>query len=141
MAKHIALHAYVEIDNVTFNDGEVRAFNLVSEDEQVDASGFNVTGNNETLQGNRARSLELEFFTDRAAGQMAQVLYPLHRDRLTFDVSFRENMNAAVSATNPEWRGECILPQWNESATRGEVETTTLVFVSQGDDGLERYYT
>src|SRR5688572_25015369 len=141
MAPSIALYAYVEIDGVTFNDGEIRSVDLQSEDEQVDASGFNSTGNDYTLQGARARSIAFEFFTDRSAGAMADVIYPLHRDRSTFEVVYKANQNDATSATNPEWRGDCILPNWNESAERGAVETTTLTFISQGDDGLERYDT
>ena len=142
MAPKIALYAYVEIDGETFNEGEVRSYDLQSEDEQVDASGFNATGTDYTLQGTRARSITLEFFTDNSsANAMGDVLYPIHRDRLTVELKFRENMNDGVSTTNPEWRGNVILPSWNESAERGAVETTTLTFISQGDDGLERYDT
>jgi hypothetical protein len=141
MGKNLALYAYIEIDGVQFIDGKVRSYDLQSEDSQEDVSGFNASGNDEMMAGARARSIALEFFTDRAAGEMAQVIYPLHRDRVTFTVVFRADQNAPASAANPEWRGDCILPQWNETAQRGTVETTTLTFVSNGDNGLERYYS
>lgn len=141
MGKRIALYDYFEIDGVQFDTGEVRSVAFSSEDEQVDASGFNATGNDETLSGKRAKSVTLEVFMKRDAGSVKDILYPLHRDRATFEFVWRADQNAGVSATNPELRGDVTLPTWAEGATRGEVEVATLTFISQGDAGLEFYDT
>lgn len=137
MGKRIALFDFVEIDSVDFSDGQVRSIAFTSEDEQVDASGFNATGNDETLSGKRTRQVEVEMFMDRDTGSVKATLYPLHRDRETFEFVWRADQNNPVSTTNPELRGQVTLPTWEEGATRGEVETATLTFISQGDAGLE----
>lgn len=141
MPKRIALYDGFEIDGVDFSDGQVRSVEFTSEDEQVPASGFNSSGNDETLAGTRARSVTLEVFIKRDSNETFQTLYPLHKNRSTFDFEWVANQNAGVSATNPALRGEVTLPTWTNGATRGEVEVATLTFLSQGDDGLEFYAT
>jgi hypothetical protein len=141
MAKRIALTDYIEIDNVTFNVSDVRSVAFTSEDAQIDAGGFNADGETTILPGVRTKSVTLEFYTNRASGAMHQILYPLHRDRSSFDFSWRADQNAGASATNPELRGTVKLPTWNEGATFGDVEVTSLTFVSQADNGLEFYAT
>jgi hypothetical protein len=141
MPKRIALTDYIALDGVSFSDGQVRSVDFTSEDAQVDASGFNSTGNDETLAGTRARSVTLEVFIKRDAGETFQVLYPLHKNKSTFDFVWRANQNASVSATNPELRGSVILPTWTAGATRGEVEVATLTFISQGSNPLEFHAT
>lgn len=141
MSKRVALTDYIELDNVSFSNGEVRSISFTSEDEQVPAGGFNPDGETEILPGLRTRAVTIEFYTDRASGAMHQVLYPLHRDRSSFDFVWRANQNASVSATNPELRGTVKLPSWSEGATFGEVETTSLTFTSVQSDGLEFYET
>lgn len=139
--KRIALYDYIEIDQVSFASGFVRSVSFSSEDEQVDASGFSATGVDEFLAGRRTRSVTVEFFMTRAANEVHQVLYPLHRDKTIFEFVWRANQNAAVSATNPELRGNVTLPSWIEGATRGEVETASLTFISDSTTPLEFYAT
>ena len=141
MAKRIALTDHIALDGVTFDSSEVRSVAFSSEDEQIDAGGFNTTGVVEFLPGQRTRSVTLEMYMDRASGEARQVLYPLHRDKTSFDFVWRADMNAVVSATNPELRGTVKLPTWNEGATFGEVEVVTLEFISQSSNPLEFYAT
>lgn len=139
--KRIALYDKVTIDGVSFGNGFVRSVEFTSEDEQVDASGFNASGSDEILAGKRALSVTVEFFMTRASNEVHQVLYPLHRDKTIFDFEWYTNQNASVSSTNPALRGSVKLPSWTEGATRGEVETATLTFLSDPSNPLEFYYT
>lgn len=141
MAKRIALTDYIELDNVTFNTSDVRSVEFTSEDEQVDAGGFNADGETEQLSGRRTKQVTLEIYGNMASGKAHQVLYPLHRDRLSFEFTWRKDQNAVVSATNPELRGLVKMPSWSESATFGEVEVTPVTLVSDPTDGLEWYAT
>jgi hypothetical protein len=137
----ISLYAYLEIDNVTFNASDVRSIEFTSSDEQIDAGGFNTDGDTNTLSGQRTKSVAVEFYMNRAALKVHQILYPLHRDRSIFDFETRANMNAAVSATNQQLRGSARLPEWAEAKTFGQVETLTLTFVSDISNPLEYYST
>lgn len=136
MGKRIALHDYIEVDGEDLSEF-ARSVSFTSEDEQVDVSGFNASGQNETLAGNRARSVTVEFFMSRESGEVHDTIYPLHRDREEFEFVWRADQNEVVSSTNPELRGTVIVPTYGEGATRGEAETTSITFVSQGDAGLE----
>ncbi len=142
MAKRIALTDYIDIDGVTFNNSEVRSIAFSSEDAQIDAGGFNADGETEILPGLRTRSVTLEFYTDMATTKMHQVIYPIHRDRLSCTFVWRKDVNAGISATNPELRGIVKAPTWSEGATFGDVEVTSITFVSQpSEGGLEWYAT
>lgn len=140
MGKRIALTDYIEVDGVDLSYF-ARSVAFTSADDQVDVSGFNATGTDESLAGKRARSVTVEFGMGRGSNEPHQVLYPLHKNRSEFDFVWRSDVNNAVGATNPELRGTVILPQYDEGAVRGDYETASLTFVSQGDDGLEFYET
>ncbi len=140
MGKRIALTDYIEVDGVDLSYF-ARSVAFTSTDDQIDVSGFNATGADETLAGKRARQVTVEFGMGRGSNEPHQVLYPLHKNRSEFDFVWRADVNAGVSSTNPELRGTVILPEYDEGATRGDYETASLTFVSQGDDGLEFYET
>lgn len=139
--KRIALTDYVAVDGVSFAAGFVRSVAFTSDDAQIDVSGFNATGTDEILAGSRTQSVTVEFFMTRANAEVHQVLYPLHRDKTIFDFEWRANQNAVASATNPALRGSVKLPSWVEGATRGDVETASLTFISDSSNPLEFYET
>lgn len=141
MAKRIALTDHIALDGVTFDSSDIRSVAFTSEDEQVDVGGFNANGVTEFLPGQRTRSVTLEVYMNRASTSIHQVLYPLHRDKTTFDFVWRADVNNTVSSTNPELRGSVKLPTWNEGATFGEAEVATLEFISQASNPLEFYAT
>lgn len=140
MGKRIALTDYIEVDGEDLSYF-ARSIAFNSADDQVDVSGFNASGTDEFLAGKRVRTATVEFGMSRGASGPHQVLYPLHRDKSEFDFVWRADVNAVVSATNPELRGTVILPTYDEGATRGDYEVASMVFVSQGDAGLEFYET
>lgn len=140
MSKRIALHDFVEVDNVDISNF-TRAVSFSSEHERIDVSGFNSTGANEFLAGQTVQEVTLEVFGSYGSNEIHQVIYPLHRDRTTFDFAWRPNMNAAVSSTNPELRGSVQALTYNPGATRGEAETFSVTLTAADEDGLEFFYT
>lgn len=139
--KRIALTDYIEIDGVDLSNN-ARSIQFTSEDERVDASGFNTTGAEEFLAGTRVREVTVEFIMTRGSQGVHQTLYRLHDERVEFDFVWRPNGEDMISATNEELRGTVILPQWNEGATRGELEVASLTFVaSDASDPLTFYAT
>ncbi len=128
MAKRIPLTDYVEVDGVDLSN-LCRQVSFESTDDQVDVSGFNPSGASEFLAGNRARQVTCEFFGSRAAGEVHQVVFPIHDGRLTCTFKWRADSNSAVSATNEELRGNVKILNYTEGGTRGDVETSSITFV------------
>jgi hypothetical protein len=141
MSKRIALKDLIEVDGVDISN-YVRAVTFTSTDDRIDASGFNPTGSQEFLSGQRVDEVALDIMMGREANQPHQVLWPLHRDRSDFDFVWRSDSSVAVGPTNPELRGTVALPEYSEGATRGELEVQTLTFVgSDATDPLVFYET
>ena len=133
MAKRLALTDYIEVDNVDLSN-LARSVEFESEDEEVDVSGFNPTGSSEFLQGTRVRAVTIEFYVTRGAGEVHQVVFPIHDARSTCDFVWRADSVAAVGATNEELRGTVRIPTYTEGGTRGEAETTSIRFVEADAD-------
>jgi hypothetical protein len=141
MAKRIALTDYIEVDGVDLSNF-CRSIEFTSEDEQVDASGFNADGASEFLAGTRVRQVTCEFIMGRSAMEPHQVLFPLHDNKSSFDFVWRAETSVGVSASNEELRGTVILPSYGEGATRGELEVRSVTFVaSAATDPLTFYST
>lgn len=141
MGKRIALKDYIEVDGVDISN-YVRSVSFTSEDERVDASGFNSTGASEFLLGTRVREITLEIIMGRASNEPHQVLWNLHNARLSFDLVWRADSSNVVSTTNPELRGTVQLPTYGEGATRGELETASFTFIeADSTDPLTFYAT
>lgn len=141
MAKRIALKDYIEVDLVDLSNF-ARSISFTSEDERVDASGFNPTGASEFLAGTNVREVTVEFMNGRGSNEPHNVIWPLHRDKTEFDFVWRADSSAVISATNPELRGSVIVPSYAEGATRGELETNSITFVaSDASDPLVFYAT
>jgi hypothetical protein len=128
MAKRIALKDYIEVYNVDLSNF-CRSINFTSTDERIDASGFNNNGYSEFLSGARVREVTCEFMNARGSNEVHQVLFQLHDSRAEFDFAWRADGSASVGATNEELRGTVILPDYNEGATRGELEVMTITFI------------
>ena len=135
MAKRIALKDFVSVDAVDLSNF-ARAVEFSSEHERVDVSGFSTTGANEYLAGQTEQSVTVEFFGAYAAAETYATLYPIHRDRDIVAFKWRPDGSAAVSATNPELRGNVQLLTYNPSVTRGEEEAWSAEFVAADSSGL-----
>lgn len=138
--KRVALKDLVEIDGADISKW-CNGVHVTFEDDQVDASGFNPTGDDDIIAGKRVKTVTLDIIMSRSSGGPKQVLYPLYRDRSTVAFIHRADSSAGVGATNPELRGYVTVPNWGEGATRGELETTTVTLNSSAANPLEYYET
>lgn len=135
MSKRIALKDFIEVDHVDLSNF-ASAIQLHSDDEQVDVSGFNATGADEFLAGKRTQSVDVTFFGSYGSGEVHQTLYPLYRDRATFDFKWRPDQTASVSATNPELSGVVQMLSYGPGATRGQADSFQVTFTAADENGL-----
>jgi len=140
MAKRIALKDSVEVDGQDLSN-DCRSVDFTSEHAREDVSGFNATGASEYLAGITTQSVTCEFFGDYSAAGTHQVLYPIHRDREIVTFAWRHDQTTAVSATNPELRGNVQVLTYSPGATRGETEAFSVEFTAADETGLQFYDT
>jgi hypothetical protein len=130
MAKEIALHDRVEIDGEDVSN-LARTANFNSEHEQVDVSGFSVSGADESLAGKTVQSFEAEFFH---GAQSHALLYPLHANRTIFPIEWQPQ--GLVEASREVLAGNAQLLTYNPNATRGSVRVITATFTAADENGL-----
>ena len=135
MPKRIALkdHVLVDTQDLSIFSRSVR-FN--SEHEQVDVSGFSATGSNEYLAGATTQSVTVEFYGSYGASEVHATLYPIHKNRTTVPFQWRPDQTSAISATNPELRGNVQLLSYGPGASRGDVDTFEATFITADAAGL-----
>ena len=130
MAKEIALHDRVEIDNSDVSNF-ARTANFNSEHEQVDVSGFSVSGADEFLAGRTVQSFEAEMFH---GAQIHALLYPLHAGREIFPLEWQPQ--GLVESSREVLAGNAQLLTYNPNAERGSVRIITATFSAADEDGL-----
>lgn len=139
MAKRIALNDYIEVDQVDVSN-MVRSISFTSEHAREDVSGFSASGADEFLAGRTTQEVTLEVFGMRGSNESHQVFYPIHRDKTIVEFNWKASRDA-VSATNPELRGNVQILTFGEGATRGEVETFNVTLTAADSTGLVFYAT
>lgn len=140
MPKRIALKDHVEVNSVVLSNF-ARSVRFGSEHERADVSGFNATGSKEWLAGETEQEVTVEFFGAYGTGETHATLYPIHANRTVVPFSWRPDQTAAVSATNPELRGNVQLLTYGSGATRGEADTFEATFTPADEDGLAFFDT
>lgn len=138
MPKRIALKDDISVDDVALGNF-ARSISYVSEHERRDVSGFNATGASEYLAGTTTQSVTVEFFGSYGSGEVHQTVYPIHKNREVVPFKWRPDQTAAVSATNPELRGNVQALTYSPSATRGQEETFPVEFTAADEAGLVFY--
>jgi len=128
--KNIALHDSISIDGGDVSNA-FRSFGFSSEDAEVDASGFSASGTDETLQGNRAQTLEGEaFYTP----EFFAILYPLYLNRSTFFLTWQPD--GLIDSTREIYEGTVRILTFNPNATRGDVRVMTCTFKAADETGI-----
>lgn len=128
--KEIARHDKVEVDGDDFSN----AFNevqLLSQDSEEDASGFSVSGVDETLQGSRAQGFSGTYFYTVESGP---VMAALHFGRTTFQ--FLWQPNGLIDAARETYWANVKLGEFNPQATRGQVRTSPFTAKTADDQGI-----
>lgn len=136
MPKGIALKDYVEIDGVDLSD----FFSQVNPNfakEQVDVSGFNSTGKNETLIGAETQTIACTVFDAYGTGETWDVLYALYKASDIFTFKSRPDMTLPVGPTNPQIEGNAQITEWSPNRQRGQVGSFPVTFVSGDSDGFD----
>lgn len=127
MPKYLLTNALVQVNG---QDLSRFAFSLDTPDEreQVDVSGFNPTGTQEFLPGQRSQTITVGFLQGFGTGEPHPVLRPLYEGGSAFPLLIRPDATAAAGPTNPTFGGTASLYAYNGLAgqlnARGEIEAT-----------------
>ena len=115
--KKIARHDKITIDGTDVSNS-FRTFGRPSEDDQVDVSGFSVTGVDEFLPGPRNQRFEGEaFYTE----ELATIVEPLYKNRTTCTITWQPD--GLVDTTREIYTGTCTITTFSPSDERGSVST------------------
>lgn len=140
MSKRIALTDYIEVDGADLSN-DCRAISSNFEHNRVDVSGFSASGTDEFLLGNTTREITATFFSNPDTGHSFPVLKYLFEEKAIFDFVWRKDVNAGVSASNPELRGAVQLTAFPQGANRGDPETFDVTFTQAAGTILTWHYS
>ena len=128
--KSIALHDKITVDGEDMSNA-FRSFGQPNERAQQDASGFSISGRNETLAGAITQSFEGEvFYTPESYA----ILKPLFDNETVFEVTWQPD--GLVDATREVYYGNCMLFTFGPSVARGDVETFACTFMAADENGI-----
>ena len=128
--KKTALHDRITVDGVDMSNA-FDTFGFTSDDQDADVSGFSVSGVDETLSGTRAEGFTGDVFI---TSETEALLWPLHRDRDIFQVSWQPD--GLVDNTRTTYHALCQLRTFDPSATRGQPYKTTATFRVSDPNGI-----
>jgi hypothetical protein len=136
MAKFVLRDAVVTIAGSNLSD-HFSSVEIDQPAEEVEFTSFGA-GYREFGQGLKDATINVEAFTDFAAGSVDAVLYPLYDSGGTFAVTVKAT-SSATSSTNPIYTMVSRLFSYNPIAGAvGDASTTTLTFRNAGTAGITR---
>lgn len=123
-------NAYVTVNSVNLSS-YVRSVTLSYEADELETTAMSSTAARTRIAGLISWQVELELNQDFAAGAVDATLFPLI-GAAPFGVGVRP-VNAARSATNPEYSGNAILTSYSPtSGSVGDLATTSATFMGTG---------
>jgi hypothetical protein len=128
--KKTALHDRITVDGVDMSNA-FDSFGFTSDDQDVDVSGFSVSGVDETLSGTRAEGFTGEMFITR---ETEALMFPIHQNRTIVQVSWQPD--GLIDATRTTYHGNCQLRTYDPSAARGQPYKTTTTFKIADTNGI-----
>ncbi len=128
--KKTALHDRITVDGVDMSNA-FDTFGFTSDDQDVDVSGFSVSGVDETLSGTRAEGFTGEMFITK---ETEALIWPIHRDRTIVGVSWQPD--GLVDNTRTTYHALCQVRTFDPSAARGQPYKTTVNFRSTDPSGI-----
>lgn len=138
MSKRIALKDFIEVDGVDLSNF-FSQIGFSSDHEQVDVSGFSVSGNDEFLAGKTTQSITGQVFGAYGTGETWDVLWPLHRDKTVFTIKWRPDASQPIGPENPQVEGNAQLLSWAGGATRGSVDSFPVTFAAADAAGFDYF--
>lgn len=135
MAKLVLRDCFISVNGTDFSD-HVNSVEVQLKKDAVDTTNFS-GGGKEQAHGLKSDEFTLNFQQDFAAADVDAILYPLYDTEVEFEVVVRPTA-AAVSATNPNYTGTCILLEYSPlNGKVGDLSETKVKFPSQRN-GIER---
>lgn len=129
MAKLVLRDCQIVVNGTDLSD-HVNAVTINLSKDDVDTTSFS-GGGRERVAGLKDDSFEVTFQQDFAASEVDAVLYPLWDNETEFTVAVRPT-TAAISSTNPEYTGTCILLEYTPLDGKvGDLSETKVSFPSQ----------
>jgi hypothetical protein len=135
MAKTILTDVKFLVNGVDLSN-HVSQVEVDDKSEEVDLTGFGAK-NKETGLGVGDATISATFFQDFAAGAVHSTLAPLKGSNTPFPVEAIPT-GEAVSATNPGFKLEAILPEYKPlSGNMGAASTLQVTFKNKSPEGLQ----
>jgi hypothetical protein len=128
--KRVARHDRISIDGTDVSNA-FNEFHATSADSQEDASGFSVSGSDETLPGSRAQGFNGTMFVTE---EIVELVWPIHANRELVEIQFQPN--GLIDSTAMTWYGNCYILELDIGDVRGSVSTTPFTAVAGDEDGI-----
>lgn len=135
MSKLVLKDCFIEVDGVDFSD-HVSSVEINLAKDEIDTTNFGGAGR-ERAHGLKDDQFTINFQQDFDAASVDATLYPLYDNEAEFVTRVRPT-SGAVSTTNPEYSGDCILLEYQPLAGDvGSLSETSVTVFSQRD-GITR---
>jgi len=129
--KIVALHDRIEIDGTDVSNS-FNEFGFTSEHTEVDASGFSVTGTDETLPGNTQQGFTGTAFMSE---EFIALVAPLHANKTVVEILWQPN--GLVNSAATTFFGNCTINTFSPTDTRGSVSTMAFTAKPADEDGIQ----
>jgi hypothetical protein len=129
MAKQILRDCSISVNGVNLSD-HVSSVEINASKDDIDTTSFDGSGR-ERKAGLQDNSFVVNFQQDFAATEVDATLWPLWNNETEFTVAVKPT-TAAISSTNPEYSGTCILLEYSPlNGSVGELSETSVTFPVQ----------
>lgn len=128
--KQVALHDRITVDGVDVSNA-FHSFGFTSEASTVDASGFSVSGTDETLSGNKAQGFTGDVYLTK---EIEALFYPIHVNNTIVQVSWQPD--GLVDSSRTTYHGNCQLRTFSPADTRGDASRFTATFTIADSNGI-----
>lgn len=128
--KKIAKHDKITIDGTDMSNA-FRSFGITSEANEVDVSGFSVSGTDESLSGGKAQSFAGDWYLTT---ENEDFLFALHNTDAIFEVAWQPD--GLVDSSRTVYHANCQLRSFSPQANRGDPYVSTATFAVADDAGI-----
>ena len=126
-----AKHDRISIDGTDVSNA-FREFGLTSTHSEEDASGFSVTGVDETVPGATAQGFNGTMFVTK---EIINLLWPLHVNKTEVEIQWQPN--GLVDSSAPVFYGVQTINEFSPTDTRGSVSTSPFSSTNADEDGIQ----
>jgi len=136
VAKIVLRDCSITVDGVNLSD-HAASVTINSEKDLVETTSFGASSKSNLL-GLGDATMEIDFHQDFAAASVDATLWPIHQAGSVVPIVVKPT-SAAVSATNPSYTMQSILPNFSPLAgSVGELSMTSVTFQNASQSGIVR---